>query len=252
MKHPDLDPTSPSHILAVCAQYGAGQTWACSSEKKNFLQVICNPKRSFKVRLNQREHLISPRLCVVIRNTDKEISKVVSNNSCVLLFGKSSTKTVSEGIKELTPLLKELLNFVSAQGLLTSQRREHLNVYKLIMHLLSGVQEKSIAVPVPKDERLNKLYHLLTKEKAYEASLGSLAQQVGASGRTVERLIRHECNMTFSQWRQLMRLQTALQLLEQGRSVTEVSAEVGYKSSSAFISAFKEHMGLSPKKYFKK
>jgi len=56
--------------------------------------------------------------------------------------------------------------------------------------------------------------------------------------------------MTFGKWRQQLRLLHALSLLASGEPVTSVALEVGYDSTSAFISAFKGAMGTTPGRYY--
>ncbi|WP_083977118.1 helix-turn-helix domain-containing protein [Kitasatospora azatica] len=52
--------------------------------------------------------------------------------------------------------------------------------------------------------------------------------------------------MSFQQWRAQFRLQHALTLLAEGRSVTSVAAASGYHSPSAFIEAFRHAFGTTP------
>jgi len=56
--------------------------------------------------------------------------------------------------------------------------------------------------------------------------------------------------MTFGKWRQQVRMLHALRLLAAGESVTTVAFEVGYDSTSAFISAFKTALGTTPGRYY--
>ncbi len=56
--------------------------------------------------------------------------------------------------------------------------------------------------------------------------------------------------MTFGQWRKQARLMRALPLLAAGESVTRVALDVGYDSTSAFISMFKSALGTTPGRYY--
>ena len=72
----------------------------------------------------------------------------------------------------------------------------------------------------------------------------------GASARTLSRLFAAQTGMTFRQWQRQLRLLTALELLAQGRTVTDVALDVGYDSPSAFISVFRQSLGTTPRRYF--
>jgi AraC-like DNA-binding protein len=80
--------------------------------------------------------------------------------------------------------------------------------------------------------------------------LDVLVRSIGASKRTVERLFLAETEMTFGRWRQQLRMLHALRLLAAGESVTFAALEVGYDSTSAFISAFKNTVGTTPGRYY--
>ena len=89
----------------------------------------------------------------------------------------------------------------------------------------------------------------LLENPARNCNLDELAQQVGAITRTLERLFIKETGMTYSEWRNTLNLQEAIELLAQGKSVTEVAIELGYKGASAFIAMFKRKTGISPGNY---
>ncbi len=69
------------------------------------------------------------------------------------------------------------------------------------------------------------------------------------SERSLIRKFNAETGMTFRQWRRQARLLEALERLAAGDSVTAVAFAVGYDSISAFIVAFREVFGETPKRY---
>ena len=56
--------------------------------------------------------------------------------------------------------------------------------------------------------------------------------------------------MTFSKWRQQLRLMQAMRLLAEGAKVTHAALESGYSTSSAFICMFRKALGTTPAVYF--
>lgn len=65
----------------------------------------------------------------------------------------------------------------------------------------------------------------------------------------VARLFSRDTGLTFTQWRQQLRLLKALQALSLGESVTQVALAVGYQDVSAFIQVFKDAFGDTPARY---
>jgi AraC-like DNA-binding protein len=76
------------------------------------------------------------------------------------------------------------------------------------------------------------------------------AADVGLTSKTFARRFVSETGVSFGRWRQQQRLLAAIELLGEGRSVTEVAFEVGYHDVSSFIAAFKTVMGETPARYF--
>jgi AraC-like DNA-binding protein len=76
--------------------------------------------------------------------------------------------------------------------------------------------------------------------------------RVGASNRTLSRLFRRETGMPFTRWRQQLHIGLALQRLARGELVTNIAADLGYESVSAFIPMFRRMLGTTPARYLEK
>ncbi|EKO3479698.1 helix-turn-helix transcriptional regulator [Vibrio fluvialis] len=83
-------------------------------------------------------------------------------------------------------------------------------------------------------------------------TLKELASRAGLSERTLARLFEKETGMKFTRWKELLRINVAIEMLISGRSITAVAFDVGYQSTSSFTTAFTRIKGTSPKQYIKK
>jgi len=101
-------------------------------------------------------------------------------------------------------------------------------------------------VPLPEDKRLQKLCAAIMASPSDQSTLETWSEQIGASPRTISRLFQKELDMSFSHWRQLVRMHNALESLSVGMSVAQVAREQGYNSPSAFTFAFRKMMGIAP------
>lgn len=81
------------------------------------------------------------------------------------------------------------------------------------------------------------------------SSLAGLGQTIGASARTLSRLLHDELGMTFYQWRTQFRIHHALVLLADGYDTTYVARACGWANPSHFIAAFREIVGTTPGRY---
>ncbi|MEI8593039.1 helix-turn-helix domain-containing protein [Photobacterium sp. Hal280] len=102
---------------------------------------------------------------------------------------------------------------------------------------------------MPQDRRLAPIVDALLSDPGSTKTLAQWARQTGATERTLSRVFQKEIQLTFPQWRQRLRLMTAITLLEQGLSVQNVAHEIGYQSVSAFIEAFRLAFKLTPQQF---
>jgi AraC-like DNA-binding protein len=148
------------------------------------------------------------------------------------------------------PLLRELILATIRRGLLHRGVASQARLARVILDQLEVLPAVPLQLPMPREARARRAAELLQARPGEAAPLVQVARAAGASKRTLERLFRMETHMTLGRWRQRLRLIEALRLLAAGHSVTRVALDVGYNSPSAFISAFRRHLGTTPARYF--
>lgn len=152
-------------------------------------------------------------------------------------------------VLHVTPLLRELINLAFDQGPEFPPDSPQGRLMSVIIDQLSSASISTLSLPIPAEERLQRLTAALIADPADNRTLGDWAREIGASKRTIERLFIKYTDMSFRAWRQQRRLLFALELLAAGKSVTTVAIELQYESTSAFIAMFKRNFGTTPKRY---
>ena len=107
-----------------------------------------------------------------------------------------------------------------------------------------------LGVSLPADKRLRALCEAVLDEPTRHDTLADWVRDVGASERTVARLFRDELGTSFGQWRQQVLLARALTLAARKRPMSEIAAELGYTSPSAFSAMVRRSVGAPPSKFF--
>ena len=82
-------------------------------------------------------------------------------------------------------------------------------------------------LPLPRDERLARVSHALLDDVGDDRGLDDWSYFAGMSRRAFMRAFSAEVGMSFGRWRQQARLFAALEMLAQGKSVTEAAVAVG-------------------------
>jgi len=101
-------------------------------------------------------------------------------------------------------------------------------------------------LPSSDDPLLSPVLSALRDTPSDRRSLAEWARAVNTTERTLSRRCRTTLGMSFHDWRQRLKLVTALTLLEAGVPVKVVSQQLGYSATSAFIAMFRQLTGTSP------
>lgn len=101
-------------------------------------------------------------------------------------------------------------------------------------------------LPSSDDALLSPVLSALQDAPGDRRSLAEWARTVNTTERTLSRRCQASLGLSFHEWRQRLKLVTALTLLEAGQSVKAVAHQLGYGSTSAFIAMFRQLTGKSP------
>lgn len=159
---------------------------------------------------------------------------------------------VETSVVAVDPLLDALLTEAAGFGAGYAENGPEARLFQVVLDRLAMLKPVGTFLPAVSDKRLLTLTRLLESAPSDQRPLAELAPLSGMTARTASRLFRQETGLTFGEWRQQLRLLTALQALSQGERVTNVAAEVGYGDVSAFIQVFKSAFGESPGRYMRR
>ncbi len=147
----------------------------------------------------------------------------------------------------VTPLLRALILALLDEPIVYAAGTRADRLAMLILDEIARARPSAMSIPMPQDRRLLKLCEALLDDPSLGITLDGWADQCGASRRTIARLFRSECRMTFTAWRQRVRFHGAIEALSRGVSVGEAARQQGYGSVSAFTAAFRRTFGVPPK-----
>ncbi|MFD9688523.1 AraC family transcriptional regulator [Kitasatospora sp. NPDC059088] len=128
-------------------------------------------------------------------------------------------------------------------------RAARQRLLRVLVEELREADEEPLHLPHPRDDRLRAVERILSGTPADATTLAGLGRQVGASSRTLSRLLRDELGMTFYEWRTQLRVHHALVLLAEGHDITHTAHACGWANPSGFIAAFTDLVGTTPGRY---
>lgn len=125
-------------------------------------------------------------------------------------------------------------------------------ICQLIVHQLGATSSGiSLFIPKGKDRRLRQITGLLQQDPGNRYSLEQVAEIAACSPRTLARLFQAETGMTFTRWRDHLRVVCAVDRLSRGQNLTQVALELGYQSANAFSTMFTRLLGEPPGRYMR-
>ena len=151
---------------------------------------------------------------------------------------------------DMAPFLRELvikIAHVATEKAEATGRTRHL--CRVLYDELGAVQAAQSRIPLSEEPRVKKVIDLLVMAPEDKRTLEEFAELACTTPRTLSRLFVKELGMTFSNWQKQRKLMAALEKLELGHSITQISYDLGYNSPSAFIHMFSNAFGTTPNKY---
>ncbi|MDY0189273.1 MAG: AraC family transcriptional regulator [Desulfuromonas sp.] len=150
----------------------------------------------------------------------------------------------------VSTLLKELILYATTLPRLYPLEGASARLMRVILDQIQVMDVKPLSLSIPAQPKLKQIFSQLCAAPGDKRTLEEWGNSVGATKRTLSRLFQADIGMSFSQWRQQIRILEALRRLAQGEAVTSVAIDLGYDSPSAFISMFKKALGKTPGQYF--
>jgi AraC-like DNA-binding protein len=148
----------------------------------------------------------------------------------------------------VSPLLGELIHHLD--GALGPQERARAEA--VLFDLLLPLRIATIDVRPPSDPRARDVADALFADPADPRTLHEWGRAVGASSRTLARAFLGGTGLSFGRWRTLVRLQASLPYLAEQMPVSAVAPLIGYRTTSAYVAAFRAHTGVTPGRYFQR
>ncbi|RWD10035.1 helix-turn-helix transcriptional regulator [Mesorhizobium sp.] len=147
----------------------------------------------------------------------------------------------------ISPLLRELIIELSDRLQDDEARGELLT--KMLLTELPRMPVQQLHLPISSEPRLNRIAEALAQDPADRSTLADWAKRMALSESSLARLVAKETGLSFGRWRQQLHLIVAIRELASGKSVQQVSGDLGYGSVTAFITMFKKALGKPPAKY---
>ncbi|GAA1715638.1 AraC family transcriptional regulator [Fodinicola feengrottensis] len=142
-------------------------------------------------------------------------------------------------------LVRELLLHAVKTSPLDLSKPVDAALITVLMDQLKALPDAPLLLPLPQDPRAADAARVLMDDPTL--SLDDV--RVGASSRTLERAFAAETGLTLGGWHRRARILHSLDSLASGGSVTAAASAAGYATPSAYVAAFKQELGETPRRF---
>jgi len=167
---------------------------------------------------------------------DAEYLKKLPKNPCILA---------------VNPLMRSILEYLRDHFQGAPLQEEDERLLLALRDQLARAECAGSYLPDTEDALLAPVLRELRACPGDNRSLSDFARAVNTTERTLIRRCKTELGMTFTEWRQRLRIMAALSMLAQGQTVENIAFDLGYSSASAFIVMFRKLMGMTPDEFRK-
>jgi AraC-like DNA-binding protein len=181
-----------------------------------------------------------------------ETRRGVSMRSIYVAAARCRDLPARPTVVDVPPLLRALILEAATLPALYDEAGADGRLVAVLLDRIRGTGVEPLHLPDPADPRAARVAAALKRDPGSRRTLAEWGRHGGAGARTLARLFLRETGLSFGQWRTRLRLQQALLRLAEGRSVTEVAFDLGYDSVGSFVSMFRQALGVTPRRYFRR
>jgi AraC-like DNA-binding protein len=127
--------------------------------------------------------------------------------------------------------------------------QHHGQLVQVLVDLLWQLPDVGFSLAWPSSGVMHQVCRVIQTNPGLEHSIDEWAEKVSMSVRTFSRRFKKETGVSFSEWKQKVRLLESVIMLKNNNSVTQVALELGYSSTASFSYAFHKMFGVPPSRY---
>ncbi|MEQ1066864.1 helix-turn-helix transcriptional regulator [Acinetobacter sp. XH1741] len=235
-------------VIGIASDIGAHDSGQHSHLRH---QLLFSAAGSITIEIDKTIYLLPPRRAAWIPagTIHRAIMRGVMAYRSLYFLPTSDLSQLQIQIVEVNPLFFEVIERMAFWPW-RMQAEQQASLLTVFCEEIWAAQSENWQLMYPSDARLE-LWLNRVRLGELPPRLRQLAQLVGACERTISRIFIRDTGMNYQNWRQQWRLLRAMEMLAEGRQISEVAQQLEFISDSAFIVFFRQHTGITPIRYLR-
>ncbi|MBP4064384.1 helix-turn-helix domain-containing protein [Acinetobacter baumannii] len=226
----------------------------CSKSKKNFgIFIYCYSKKS-NVCIGSTLIQAPPSYGVWIPT--KYLNERITINSqeyCVIRMPNEFTNTLPLVVSTVicNSITDSILRHCKEKSISSIQSEKDKHLYQVLLDQITDSEYSNSFLPLTNHPKLAAILQYIRDHSSQNINISALAKQFEVNERTLSRQCNYELGMSLIEWKQRLKILNTISLLDENSSIDSIAKNLGYSTTSGFITMFKQWTGLTPNKYKK-
>lgn len=241
--------------MAACAFALVTDGYECTVEGARYAKLLFTQRGLITIEVDNNLWIAPSQYAIWIPVGKKHLIRCVGSIEVYALFIDHTTASSLPDqcrMASVSALLRELIIATSELPYHNARQRADERMIAVMLDQIDSALVNGFQLPIPSDPRLRAISDSLIENPSDRATATNWAHRLGMSERSFFRFMRDKTGTSFGQWRKQFQILFALQRLKEGAAVQNIANELGYESSSAFITMFRKALGQSPARYLAK
>ncbi|CAI3149763.1 HTH-type transcriptional regulator NimR [Acinetobacter calcoaceticus] len=176
-----------------------------------------------------------------------------SQEYCIIRIPNNLTKTLPFIISTVicSSLTDSILRHCKEKSISSIQSEKDKHLYQVLLDQITDSEYSNSFLPLTNHPKLSAILEHIRDHSSQNINISAIAKQFEVNERTLSRQCNHELGMSLIEWKQRLKILNTISLLDENSSIDSIAKNLGYSTTSGFITMFKQWTGLTPNKYKK-
>lgn len=237
-------------VLAMRADFLAGPVTPEHSHTR--VQLAMLPNHVLRLRTNNRLWVAAPGQALWIPARLRHQTWSDSRPTMRSLFVQPDEMrnfSAKPLLIEVQPLLREVVTWLAEADANEAGSAMWSRLAQTAIDLIKPLKSAALPLPNPNHPKLRRIEACIRANPTNQHPIGYYAALESMAGRSLLRLVLSHTGLNWRQWRRLIVLSEAMPKLAAGIPVGVVAADLGFRSSGSFVTAFREVFGRTPGRF---
>ncbi|PJF02649.1 helix-turn-helix domain-containing protein [Acinetobacter seifertii] len=249
LSEPDL--STYKNVENIFINYDA---FDCLNSKKDFGILIYCYSKSSNISIASTVIHAPPSYGVWI--PEKYLNEKITINSkeyCAISIPNKLTKTLPLVLSTVicSSLTDSILRHCKEKLISSIKSKKDKHLYQVLLDQITDSEYSNSFLPLTNHPKLSAILQYVRDHSSQNINISAIAKHFEVNERTLSRQCNNELGMSLIEWKQRLKILNTISLLDENSSIDSIAKNLGYSTTSGFITMFKQWTGLTPNKYKK-